>query len=268
VPAETFTAGVALDNDAPLPTPPSLPPDGAPPSGGSSTPGDGNGPDSTPGNPGDGLDSNNGGPVLADEYCRVIEPPCDNFIHVVWDLDQNMDRVPGTRREYSGGSLPPNFNINHKEITGICLDGEGTTNGPSQLGPCTPPSSPELFKNTIGSGAKVRATLRKYTDGALVNTWIHEEILTAGQTFSLPRGRVNGSYNVTNPPFDSPTNIAFTGTVGGITKAFFTDPAVITTTADGTYLRVPQGGSMSRWDVDGVMIDPNTSAESPLVYNV
>jgi hypothetical protein len=152
VPAETFTAGVALDNDAPLPTPPSLPPDGAPPSGGSSTPGDGNGPDSTPGNPGDGLDVGNLGDLTRDpQTCMVIPPDCQNGQYNVWTLDSNGDRIDGSLRVYSvgGGSFANIYDINNKELSFRCLDGEGGTSNPLK-GPdsCSPTNPPAPFNPT------------------------------------------------------------------------------------------------------------------------
>jgi len=162
VPAETFTAGVALDNDAPLPTPPSLPPDGAPPSGGSSTPGEGNGADSTPGNPGDGLDVGNLGDLTRDpQTCMVIPPDCQNGQYNVWTLDSNGDRIDGSLRVYSvgGGSFANIYDINNKELSFRCLDGEGGSSN-SLKGPdtCTPTNPPAPFNPDSYAGGW-RATI-------------------------------------------------------------------------------------------------------------
>jgi hypothetical protein len=143
---------VALDNDAPLPTPPSLPPDGAPPSGGSSTPGDGNGPDSSPANPSDGLDAGNLGNLSRDpETCTILAPPCENGQWIVMTLDASGNPIPETERRYastfgSGLGAATNYDINNKYVEFRCFDGEGGSSN-SLKGPdtCTPTNPPAPF---------------------------------------------------------------------------------------------------------------------------
>lgn len=263
VPAESWTAGSAIDGgDIPMPPlPPPLPPGGASPA---DSPADG--PDDTAGNPGDGMDSIEKPPLDRDPTtCRIIPPPCNDFIYIVMDLDQNGDPIPSTYREYQ--NLPPNFNPNYKSIEGKCLDAEGERLLPLKPPPCSPPTSPETFKNTLGNGAKVRATLNVYDNGVLFQTLTHEEILTADQTFTLPRGRINGTYATPQPWDPQPAQTAFTGTVGGTLKVFFTTPSTYTAYPDGVYLRDPQT-NYYRYEVDGVMIHPSTGQQSNLVYNV
>lgn len=264
VPAETWLPWEVIDGgtivlDGDGGSPGSLPPGGAPPA---DSPADG--PDDTDENPGDGSDTTEGPPLERNpSTCDIIEPPCDNFIYKVWDLDQNGEIIPSTYRQYS--NLPPNFNPNYKRIEGECLDAEGVIHQPINPPPCSPPASPERFKNTLGAGAKVRATLTVYVGDVVLQTLTHEEILAADQTFSLPRGRINGTYATPQPWDPLPAQTPFTGTVGGVTKVFFLTPFAYTAYPDGVYLRDPQTGYY-RYDVDGVMIDPN-GQQSALVYN-
>ena len=139
VPAETWTAGSAIDGGDiyPPPLPPPLPPGGASPA---DSPG--NGPDDTAGNPSDGMDSSESAPLTRNQAtCEIEGPPCTNKLFLVSQIDDNGTPIPGTEISYAG-SLPINMNINNKQVILKCLDGEGSQSpplpGPDNCNPTNP----------------------------------------------------------------------------------------------------------------------------------
>lgn len=151
VPAETFTAGVALDNEAPLPTPPSLPPDGAPPSG------DGNGPDSSPANPSDGLDAENlGEPSRDPQTCVFLFPECEGNLYEVLkapagtDDYEPVDLPPGMPPLGLHGALNLSSTLEESDpssdyaLRSVCNQGYSGPL-PAPLTPCTPVTPPAAF---------------------------------------------------------------------------------------------------------------------------
>lgn len=139
VPAETWTAGSAIDGGDiyPPPLPPPLPPGGASPA---DSPG--NGPDDTAGNTSDGMDSSESAPLTRNQAtCEIEGPPCTNKLFLVSQIDDNGTPIPGTEISYAG-SLPINMNINNKQVILKCLDGEGSQTpplpGPDNCNPTNP----------------------------------------------------------------------------------------------------------------------------------